>query len=463
MKRSDFEIPEDFFEFDSTRPDEFPDNPEVRLAVDWFKSFIPVDEWRKRRHATAHRLYDLSVNGPEADDVGRLYDVRDAFAWQLFLAEASIDHVWNYEPTFGSRVVPLFEALGRNIEYLRGVAGIDERIRRIVGAERAQPNGPIFELLVAAAYARAGAKVAFVPEQPGGGRTHDIDAEIHGRCYAVECKRMETGDFGDKERAIARKLWHDSGALLADILRSVLASVEFHVPLASVPDDYMTKKIAAWLASGEQKIWWEDEYGRGQVGDLDLRPARRVLRDNMVLANGTRFRELLTGRYLRHQSAVSFNRIKPADNPRYIDDCDFAALFEWTPMAEASVSGRARDVLRKLVDGNGQLPRDRPGIIHVGFEAVDGDHVEQLRYHRIQESLKTFDPKGVPLEFAYVHFLSPESPPDQAWAFDETRIVSPIRPTGPPPLPDGFLIMAPNSTTREGPHWVKAGAKLKPR
>ena len=453
MARSEFEIPEDFFEFDNPRPDEFPDNPEVRLAVGWFRSFIPEKEWRTRRHSVAHRLYDMAINGAGPDMVGRLFDIKDAFAWQLFLAEASIDHVWNYEPTFGSRVVPIFMAIGRNIDVLRKVEGIDDRIRRMVGAGKAQPNGPLFELLVAAAYARAGAKVRFVPEVPGGPRTHDLDAEINGRIYAIECKRMETSEYGEKERTLARKLWHDSAKLLVDLERSALASVEFSSPLDAVAEDYVTLKTLAWINSGQPVLEWEDEHGRGKIGDLDLAPAREVLRDNLVLANGTRLQELLTGRYIRHQSVVSIYRMKPSDNPRYIEDCDFAALFEWTPKSDASISGRARDVLRKVADGTGQLPKDRPGIVHVGFEAVEGNYVEELRLARIEESLKNFDPKGVPLEYAYVHFLAPESPPDEAWAFDETRTLRPIRATSSPPLTEGFLVLTPNASTRDGPHW----------
>lgn len=71
---------------------------------------------------------------------------------------------------FGSRVVPIIMAIGRNLELLRDVEGIDERVRRLVGPERRQPNGALFEFLVAAAYRRAGAKVVFLPERPGQGK-----------------------------------------------------------------------------------------------------------------------------------------------------------------------------------------------------------------------------------------------------------------------------------------------------
>jgi hypothetical protein len=107
---------------------------------------------------------------------------------------------------------------------------------------------------------------------------------------------------------------------------------------------------------------------------------------------------------------ISSMRIKYADNPRYVAECDYATILEWTPLAPTSISGRARDVLRKVADGIGQLPLDRPGIIHVGFEAVEGDAVEELRHQRIVASMSEFDPGQTPLEYVYSHFLAPESP-----------------------------------------------------
>lgn len=452
-KKKDFEIPEDFFDFDGDRPEWWPDHPDVRRAVEWLRGYIEPAEWRQRRLAAAQRVYQLIINGAEPGTTGRFFDARDSFAYHLFLAEASIDHVWNYDPVFGSRIVPVFAAIGRNLDLLQAVGGIEDRIARMVGSERAQPNGPFFELLVAAAYARAGGKVVFVPEQRGGPRTHDMDVALHGRDYAVECKRMEVSEFGESERGRVRTLWGPSSAHLASILCSTFAQIEFLVPVADVPDDYLTRKTQAWQLAPDQVFEWEDEKGRGRIGRLDLGPLQKELEYSMVLNGSTRLAELLTGRYKRHQSMISSMRIKYADNPRYVAECDYATILEWTPLAPTSISGRARDVLRKVADGIGQLPLDRPGIIHVGFEAVEGDAVEELRHQRIVASMSEFDPGQTPLEYVYSHFLAPESPPDQGWAFDETTDFRGILPTAPPPLIQPFLVLEADAQQRLGGHW----------
>ena len=91
-------------------------------------------EWRARRLAVVRRIYGLTINGADPGSSGRFFDERDSFAYQLFLAEAFIDHIWNYDPIFGSRVVPVFAAIGRNFDLLQGVAGLGQRVTRMIGA-----------------------------------------------------------------------------------------------------------------------------------------------------------------------------------------------------------------------------------------------------------------------------------------------------------------------------------------
>ena len=112
----------------------------------------------------------------------------------------------NYEYIFGSRVLPIFQALGRSVRGLKEVPGAEERVLKLIGPSRSQPNGLLFELLVAGAYLQEGYSVAMVAEQPGKHRTHDLDVLRGGDSWAVECKRMETSEYGEHERKRMRQL-----------------------------------------------------------------------------------------------------------------------------------------------------------------------------------------------------------------------------------------------------------------
>lgn len=69
--------------------------------------------------------------------------------------------------------------------------------------------------------------------------------------------------------------------------------------------------------------------------------------------------------------------------------------------------------------------------------------------------MNDFDPGDTPLEYVYTHFLAPESPPDQSWAFDETTDLRSIRTTHLPPLDKPFLVLEPGAQQRRGGHWKK--------
>jgi hypothetical protein len=453
-----YDFPDDFFDPPAERTEEWPDHPDVRAAVEWFRGFMTAAEWKARRIAAATRLYDMALGRVPPGDKGRLFDEADTFGWYLFLAEAFIDHIGNYEPTFGSRVVPVFAAIGRNLELLKTIDGIDARVRRMVDQDRSQPNGALFELLVAACYARQGGAVTFVPEERGKAKSHDLDVVINGINYAVECKRMETGEYGERERMRMRELWQPCSARLAHLERSTLADVEFRVPLAEVPDDYLVGKVRIWLQSSEPVLEWDDAHGRGRLADLDLRPLQRELENSWILQGSSRLMEVITGEYIRNRSFLQSLRIQHGDNPRYIDECDLAIVLRWQSISDQAISGKARDVLRKLAEANRQLPEGRRGIVHIGFEAVEGDAVERARYDKIIASTAAFDPESKRLEYVYCHYFVPESPPDQSWAFDETTQRRGIRPEGPPPLPEQFLIMPDNAEERQGPHWRSSSA-----
>lgn len=347
----------------------------------------------------------------------------------------------------------MLQAIGRDLHLLLQVGGIEQRVRRMVTKDRAQPNGSLFELLVAACYRRAGAQVAFVEERPGKALTHDMDITLNGQTWAVECKRMEVGEYGERERLQIGRLWNGCCQHLANIERNTLCRVSFRVEITSVPSDYLYAKVHRWLASGQSHIAWDDDISSGDISQLDLRPLQKVLATDFVLGSSMRILELLTGRYLRHANYQTMLRTQPGDNPRYVDSCDLAVVLHWESLAEAATVAKARDIRKKLSEATAQLPDGRPSIVHVGFEAVEGDRVERLRYEKIMATARQFNPAGKQLEYVYCHYFVPESPPDECWAFDETTQWFPINKKQLRPLGDVFLVLPAAAGTRAGPHW----------
>jgi len=442
------------FEHD-LKPRGWPDDPDLRRAVDWLLTFLQADDWRHRRFATLRHFLDtVTGSRPDRSAKGRFFNDKDQFAWYLFLGQAYLDHPTIYDHIFGSRVIPVLTSIGRNLELLKDVAGIESRVLRMVGPEKAQPNACLFELLVAAAYRRAGAVVEFLEERPGVAKTHDINVSLKGINWAVECKRMEVGEYTERERSRARELWLPVARAFHQQDNSVFCVADFLVELSTVPNDYLAQKARQWVASGRlAPLNWSDSLAVGQLQQLDLSALQRLLVTDDVAMNSSRLHELLTGRHKRNAHIISSLRVKFADNPIYIQECDAGCVFDWDSRSIDAIDGKARDVLKRLADACSQLPDGRPSIVHIGFEAVDGSEVEAARYEKVIRSIARFDPLGKALEYVYVSWFAPESPPDTSMAFDETCHWQAVRPKNVRPLEDGLMVLPPEGVTRSGAHW----------
>lgn len=141
-----------------------------------------------------------------------------------------------------------------------------------------------------------------------------------------------------------------------------------------------------------------------------------------------------------------------AENPHFIDDVSQAIVLRTKNISAAAIERRARDIKRKLAEATEQLPTDRPGVIHIGIEALGSDAVERRRYNKITESINNFNTYTKPISFIYWHYFAPEAPPDELWAIDETFMWRGIR-DDQMPLLENSLILPPESVGREGAHW----------
>jgi hypothetical protein len=281
-----------------------------------------------------------------------------------------------------------------------------------------------------------------------------MDVRVRGREWAIECKRMEIGEYTEKERTRAREVWLPTAHELRRRGLNVLAAVHFTSELEAVSPEYLARHAVQWMSGGLlQPHQWSDRHGSGTIGLLNMTPLKTLLKTDDVALHSSRMMELLTGKYKRNAKVIQVLHAKMADNPLYIDECDQAIVLDWESHSPDAINGKARDVLKRLADGTRQLPDDRPGVVHIGLEAVDGDEVERLRYQKVISTIANFNAHGKPLEYVYVSWFAPESPPNSGEAFDETCHWAGRRPGQLRPLRDDLLVLAPSAATRPGVHW----------
>ncbi|MGD5433802.1 hypothetical protein QUS87_22580, partial [Xanthomonas citri pv. citri] len=130
--------------------------------------------------------------------------------------------------------------------------------------------------------------------------------------------------------------------------QSAFCDVHFRIPIDRVPPAYLTEKSLEWLRSDMPSLLWSDDMSYGAMGELDLDPLREVLDDHHVLASSSRMLELLSGRYVRHANYIQLSRLKLAENPRYVHECDLAVLLRWESASPEAIDAKARDITTKL-------------------------------------------------------------------------------------------------------------------
>jgi hypothetical protein len=419
--------------------------------MEWLRSFIPKVEWEERRLAHVRKLYGLAPYDRQDGLPESFVADEDVGGWYLMLAEAFVDHIAEYEPAQGSRIIPLFKVLGRDFDLLMTIEGVEERARRIVGQDRRQPDGVLFELLVALAYRRdAYSRVRFLSERSTG-KTPDFQAESATHSWAIECKKLGRAQYSKDERDFFWRLWRPVMPVWEKNGLSVFLDLDFHRELATVPADYLVSLLNGLFKNGSV-VAVDDEWCRGQVTWLDAARLRSFLESQVVLNPSQRLYQLLTGSYDPHGTYASVVDIEPyPGNPRFIDKFNRGCVAKWRSSSPAAVKAKARHFLRQLAEANSQLQGYGPGIVHIGFEAMEGPHIELVRHQRLLKMATGFDAAATDLQWLYIHHFVHESPPDEAWAVNETVEWFSKPPAGPAPRRDRRVVVPEPGEVAEPP------------
>lgn len=96
-----------------------------------------------------------------------------------------------------------------------------------------------------------------------------------------------------------------------------------------------------------------------------------------------------------------------------------------------------------------QLPGDRPGVVHVGYEEVGGNTADGRRLQLNAREMRTFDPAGTGLKMVYSNYFMNELVTSrmESAAVTETLARNPIGDyRGLGPLPAHMLFMDKDGT-----------------
>lgn len=382
----------------------------VLEAVGWLTSLVPSAEWQAREAKVEERFQAAKSQWAAGRRVP-LHDPHDAIAWYVHQARRYADPA--LRPDFflpdGYRIAPLFRRIGQLLPKLRGIGGVDERAARLMTDNISQPDDGMYELLVAGAYAvRGWEQVTFVPEAPGMEKRPDLYVDRSRSHWAVECKRAGRSGYARDERRAGERMAEPVHALSESTGRSFVMLTTFTDELHRLGDNYLAEKAERFL-DNDGPLEWKDEGGEGVVFNMLWAPLHNVLEHDDIYFGSSRMVELMLGQYDPRIDFSMGGAWTPANGrPLHATWVDRASLAVWTSRSAEAARRKAMHFRSLVARAANQLPGDRLGAIHVGYEAVGGNSADARRHRLNREQMRSFDPGETGLRIVYGNYFTPE-------------------------------------------------------
>ncbi len=451
-----------------------------KVALNWFIETMGTDQWEVRSSEIVSYFNGIiateKTKEPDGKDFVPIAVYADWMGWYMYLIENLVDRPECDEPMQSSRIIPFFSAIGRNIEELKKVRGIEDRLRELLIDRNNQPDSTLYDLVVAATYLRNGWNVSFIKETPGKGKTPDFMIWKGNICFQVECKRLQkTAEYSEAERQEWIKRWKPLSQIMEADSVSLHVDVTFHVPLESTGLDCLTRiftKIRPHLKTGKPSTLQVDGVTM-EVRPIDVDVWERHFREFSVRSPSPQMIILLVGGYspfgkYTHGIQPTSIEVRGKDDGKHVCNVFFAGIkkaysAEWRSLSEESINMKAKDVKRKLSQAVAQLSENCPGIVHIGYETHEGPVVEFARKNKIDASIIGFDPGSKNLHAIFINAMQPSTGQD-GFGFEcaETTLsYACANRTSPDDiLSDNLILQTDDLETDQTTHWDQDYARL---
>jgi len=424
-------------------------------AIEWMVAHVPSAEWQVR----ADRVRDTFLAARDhwaAGDRVALFDPADLIAWYIFqgTAYATAKERGNWVEHEAFRIAPVFRRIGQLLPDLRRVAGVEDRIAKLMTGGRKTPDNGIYELLVAGAYIRRGwQQLTFIPEQPGVARTPDLAARRGRSRWAIECKRVGQSEYSALERDRANTMSALAHSECERASASLDIKIAYLTELSAVDERYLADHVAAFLDGGPAH--WKDAFGEGFLERIDRLAIDAVLKHDDIYFGSSRMIELLVGHYhMAIDYDVRGDWVPGDQRPFHATALGRVSVVSWLSVSEEAARRKARHFRSMVAGAASQLPGDCPGVVHVGYEATGGNSVDGYRHRLNREQIANFDPGSTRLQWVYGNYMSPEHSVNrnESAALSETTAIYPARGRrNAEPLPNHMLFM--DEDGDPGHHW----------
>jgi hypothetical protein len=431
----------------------------IRAGITPFLTRMSPEDWQARRAEIIEWLRGV----PEETSLENAKSIRvkaDEIGWYLFLCEQALEDPMCMDVSQAQRAIPFFVGIGERWAFAPKVKGLEGKIDELLHKYKSEPDGLIFEILVALSYAAKGWEVEFIEQQST--KTADMVVRKGEKEIYVECKRqVRRSSYAETESNEFLRLWEAAKHVLVANRQWVWCKAMFHAEVSNLPTDFLTKILqgALPLKSGEHLIH-DSVDATIHARLIDQHSVAQHMANFRVKANSPALSVLLGSDWAPPNSSVTIiNLVKRS----HVTDCDVEVLgtyieeIKWASGitrdfdSEVSIDKKARDVTKHLSDAVKQVPDNKPSIIHLAAETLEGKDVERRRNEKVMATIPSFITNKPVLGVRFHRFQSNQTV-DKLFEFDETVDKFQIDGAVLDDIP--FNVVIPNDVVmKSGSHW----------
>lgn len=441
----------------------------IKCGLQLFQKHLSENEWEKRRNKIIAKLKQLSNNRDFLNKNTAIRVQEDESAWYMFLAEQALNEPYVTDTSQSQRILPFWASIGARASYANKVIGLDEKVKDALFKYKAEPDGTIFEICVALAYAEIGWIVEFIPEESK--KTPDMRISFDNHEFYVECKRFNrVTDYSQQERNDFLTIWQEAVGVIIKNSQCIWLNCKFYEEISSLPKSFLADILRSKLPVSKEKETLLHNSSSAIINArlIDINHVNAYLNKNYVKWNSPFLTHLLGKEWAPENASVTTllgvtctSEIQNCDIPilgTFIDQVNFAAGITREFLSPQSIEKKAKEINTKIKEAIKQIPLNKQGVVHIMAETLEGAEVERRRSEKLEGlTIKT----GKSIISAQLHRVQCHQRVNMSFEIDETVTSIPIEGDSssilknlPLPLPSQVIIpRTQDAVYHKGEHW----------
>lgn len=303
-----------------------------------------------------------------------------------------------------ARAITAICTLGLSLEVLKEVEGADSKLRDLYRGPSSQTDSTIFELLVAAAFARMGHDVAFIAETPQK-KTPDLRLYDTPVPTVIECKRRQPlNDYEKREFKVIREVFNLLcaerkklglvGELVIDFKHEIT-----DLSVSGIVEDIRGVTNALSPYAAKETKW----------GTIHLRPVEVSREFERTRLYSPEFLERVFGTDLEMDEfdgicAIAENACFPE-----VERAELPFLLKWTSNSQAALQKKLQAIRTLWVEAVEQIPTGEMGLIYLSYEEGHRPSLADARTDAIRELATTiyFERRSITIPMTVISRLFP--------------------------------------------------------